>query len=456
MTTTKHGHARRRRGSLIATYASTFLHIQYSASFQMHQACLRYSSRSPLLPLRDLRPSRKYYSSKIDDDPDRTESSNFGRVFNEKSILGETLDDVNLRDGTYSWVNPKSIPNDNNIRQQSDNQPSSSSKSSSSSAADDNNAPSPEKDRYKRIEFDGCGSILLHHEPESNNDNSSHDADYETSSGRHKRTGLVLWSASYVISYYIDAQWSKGGSWYRDGSPSSSSNSNDLGRSTKKRWTVLELGAGLGLCSAVAAKHGMNVVSTDNDSAALALLKDNLRRNRIRNDDDDHRRPRSPPRAHVHSLDWVATADDPLAESSHPVFSRLESPDDGGDDGDGGADLILLSDVIYGATKPAWSALLTLLCKFRAQRRRIRSAKRGGNSNDEDRGDNDGDNDDNDDPLVLLGYTQRRRDMSPRDEALFFAMVREAGMEVALVPSTSIPNGEKYLLTSLFRLRWVG
>ena len=56
--------------------------------------------------------------------------------------------------------------------------------------------------------------------------------------------------------------------------------------------------------------------------------------------------------------------------------------------------------------------------------------------------------------LVLLGYTQRRRDMSPKDEARFFSMVKAAGMEAVLIPSTSIPHSEKYMLTSLFELRW--
>jgi len=357
------------------------------------------------------------------------------REFNDKVILGETLD-VSLRDGTYSWSNPSAIPKDV-IR------PNRQSKRSSSTDVALN------KNRYKRIPFDGCGSILLHQEPaeliEPNSPTSN--ATTKTASSRQRRkgrTGVTLWSASYVISYYMDAQWSKGGSWNR--------NENE----TSSRWTVLELGAGLGLCSAVASKHGMNVVSTDNDSAVLKLLKENLQRNQIQEDDGlleseqstffGANRPSSQQQIHVHSLDWASVANDSKAEESHPVFVQLESL--------GGADLIVLSDVIYGATQPAWDALLTLLNKFCAQRRRIRLlVESNGNESDATKASNIPSG--MVDPIVLLGYTQRRRDMSPQDEARFFAMLQAAGMNAELIPATSIPNGEKYMLTSLFQLRWI-
>ena len=347
---------------------------------------------------------------------------NDSSVFNEKAILGETLD-VNLQGGTYSWKKPNAIPKD-------DIRSNHRSKSSSVDVASN-------EDSFKRIPFDGCGSILIHQQPEALIEPNTYDETDNETSGRHRRkgrTGVSLWSASYVISYYIDAQWSKGGSWYCDENVVNAESS----------WTVLELGAGLGLCSAVAAKHGMNVVSTDNDSAVLTLLKENLQRNQIH--DDSLESAQSPSsennpskqQVHVHSLDWVTVANDPQAESSHPVFLQLESL--------GGADLILLSDVIFGATQPAWNALLTLLNKVCAQRRRIRLGQV-----NEDEFDATG----TDAPLVFLGYTQRRRDMSPQDEARFFAMVQAAGMEAVLIPSTRIPNGEKYMMTSLFQLRWV-
>ena len=180
----------------------------------------------------------------------------------------------------------------------------------------------------------------------------------------------------------------------------------------------------------------------------MSLLKDNLERNTVYN---DGRKPTQSTSAsdgpnqqvHVHSLDWVSVAQDPDAEHSDPVFLQLEYL--------GGADLILLSDVIYGATQPAWDALLVLLNKFCDQKQRLQP----GQVHDDEstacietaqshRRTN---------PIILLAYTQRRRDMSPQDEARFFAMVQAAGMETVLIPSTCIPNGEKYMLTSLFELR---
>ena len=89
---------------------------------------------------------------------------------------------------------------------------------------------------------------------------------------------------------------------------------------------------------------------------------------------------------------------------------------------------------------------MILLNKFCVQRRRL------------DNDDNISTNTQSDrinDPIVLLGYTQRRRDMSPEDEARFFALVKAFGMEAVLIPSNFIPHAEKYMLTSLFELRWI-
>lgn len=387
-----------------------------TASFQLPAAPLHSS------------PSREYYLSKRS--ATGGDGNAGGDVFNEKAILGETLD-VNLSDGTYSWSNPASIPKDDT------RSPTQQSKSSSARAA------SNEKDSYKRIAFDGCGSILIHQQPkdfvEPNISSQTDEEKNELRRRRQGRTGVTLWSASYMISYYIDAQWSKGGYWHSD----------KIGMGSKPqnaKWTVLELGAGLGLCSAVATKYGMNVVSTDNDPVAIQLLKENLERNAPVLDQHTERQQQ----ISVHPLDWVAVANDNQAETCHPVFLQLESL--------GGTDLILLSDAIYGATQPAWESLLILLNKFCAQRQRLFSERV-----DEDSGsllateEDITQSDSTACPIVLLGYTQRRRDMSPQDEARFFAVVKAAGMEAVLIPSTSIPKiCEKYMLTSLFELRWIG
>lgn len=301
--------------------------------------------------------------------------------------------DINrLRDGTYS-SSVRTIPRDD-IR--SKPRPTSSTKVAT------------EKDGYECIPFRGCGMVLLDQRPDGKIVSSKAENEATTRHHRQGGTGVSLWSASFVISYYIDAQWSEGGSWNLASEPN---------------WTVLELGAGLGMCSAVAVKHRMNVVATDNDPAVLALLKDNLQRNRLQTTSSAQTQS-----THVHSLDWMAVANDPRADRSHPVFLQLEAL--------GGADLILLSDVVYGATQPAWQALLTLLNKVCAQRRRLGPPNT--NSFALDGMEN---------PLVLLGYTQRRRDVSAQEEARFFGMVQAAGMEAVLIPATRVPHGEKYLLT---------
>jgi hypothetical protein len=327
-------------------------------------------------------------------------------IFDARSILGETLD-ISLQNGKYSWNNPNAAHTEKgDVR-------SSSSSSINKFSTTLSYVSSSTKNIYKRVQFPGCGSILLHQQPDAFLEPNTVDDDENTSGIKRRqrqkgRTGVTLWSASHVISNYIDMQWSKGGAWC------SCTDNNS-------RWVVLELGAGLGLCSAVAAKHGMDVISTDNDPTVLSLLKENLKRNQ------STYHP-SKQQVHAHSLDWATVASDPNAHHTHPVFVQLESIS--------GVDLIVLSDVIYGATQPSWGALLVLLNKLRSQRHRLRSEPCG-------------------DPIVLLGYTQRRRDMSPLDEARFFAKVKAAGMEAVLIPSSSIPHGEKYMLTSLFELRWV-
>ncbi len=297
---------------------------------------------------------------------------------------GETTPSLQ-RTTSYSWVNPKLQPKEH------------------VSKGGNYTASADSQGEYKRIQFDGCGSILVHSGTSSRVTSLQH-------------TGLSLWSAAYVMSYYIDDMWNQ-----------------DMGdNEATKKWTVLDLGAGLGLCSAVAAKHGMDVISTDSDSQALVLLEENLRRN-CNNDDSC---------ISVHVLDWIAAAEQ-TDITTNPVFEELEKF--------GGADLVILSDVIYSATKPAWKALIVLLQKLRSQRMRLQCS----NTASVERIRCDSTNTPAGDPYVLLSYTQRRRDMSPQDEAEFFAILRNAGMEAVMVPPSHIPNGETYMLTTLLELRWV-
>ena len=423
-----HAMVRQRKVNSLATIASAYIYFNSAAHWVLPSSS--FLSPSPP-PLHSPRPSNIWIAASDDESSSSSEQekSDDNNAFNANSILGETLD-VSLRGGgTYSWSNSKTTPKD-------DVRPPSKSSASASAAS-----TAVSKDRYKRIPFDGCGSILLHQEPKEF---------IQPTSPRNGRTGVTLWSASYAISYYMDAKWSKGGDWCT------------MGKQQQSKWTVLELGAGLGLCSAVATKYGMDVVSSDNDEQVVALLKENLERNKQLHEstlnvdkveDEPTSKSKQQQQMHVHSLDWVIAANDPQVESSHPVFVALESL--------GGADLVILSDVIYGATQPAWDTLLTLLNKFNAQKKRLCSTGHQlvvDQNNDSYTTTNTGQAqtiENRTSPIVLLGYTQRRRDMSPQDEARFFAMLQAAGMEAVLIPSTEIPNGEKYMLTSLFELRWI-
>ncbi|KAL7469813.1 hypothetical protein ACHAXS_010076 [Conticribra weissflogii] len=368
--------------------------------------------------------------------------------------------DVQWKNGSYSWSNPRVKSTEDIYSLQS---------SCLESQGPASTQLRSTAERYKRIKFDGCGTILLRElpdafvEPKSNlpinyedgNDSPFGKLSNERLGGskrrrirraRKGRTGVTLWSAAYVVSNYIDAQWSSGGSW-------------NEGCDALRRWTVLELGSGLGLPSCCASKYGMNIVATDTDEEVLKLLEENLIRNKMGKSwrdstscqSDSHPVEESQEdkikdkkqKICVRSLEWVAAADDPDAKYNQPVFSDLESL--------GGADLILLSDVIYGATQPAWDALLILLNRFRDQRQKNYKSKK----EVIDRVRFDGSITPVGDPLVLLGYTQRRRDMSPHDEALFFKKLLLAGMEAVMIPSHRIPKGEKYMLTTLFELRWI-
>ena len=269
-------------------------------------------------------------------------------------------------------------------------------------SASDSSSDSPDSGhtrRYRRVQFECIGSVLVHHEPNLF-------VQPNRSEKKSGKTGVTLWSASFVIGHYIDSLF---GSLRQEN-----------GISTK-RLTMLDIGAGLGLTSAVAIKHGLDVLATDNgDAEVMALLSENIERNK----------PAGLPNTYVvESLEWISAAEN---IDLHPAYKKLE--------GLGGADIITLSDVIYKATEPAWTSLIEIIKAFRTQKLRL--------CKDGDETTPLGNN-----QVILLGYTHRRRDMSPQDEAKFFALLMSAGFKVELIHSHEIPNSEKYMLTSLFQLK---
>jgi len=96
--------------------------------------------------------------------------------------------------------------------------------------------------------------------------------------------------------------------------------------------TVVELGAGLGLCSIVCGALGMHVVATDGDEQVLKLQKDNVSRNAaiVKKAGGSVR---------VAKLEWGAA--DPLERLG------LENP----------PDLIMATGVVYGKDIAVWEAL---------------------------------------------------------------------------------------------------
>ena len=224
------------------------------------------------------------------------------------------------------------------------------------------------------------------------------------------RTGVTLWAAAYSIADYIDEQCATK-SW----------------NPNRHSLTCLELGAGLGLPSIVAAKHGFDCWATESDEAVLPLLETNIEQNL-----------REREQVNVQSFNWT----DDL--SLHPDLVRFEP------------DLIVASDLIYKDTKPAWGALVYLLSRLRASRQQ-RQRKREENNNKEPYSITrfDGTRTPPSDPLVLLGYTHRSRNLAVEEEREFFKLLRRTGIDAYPIPHDLVPNSDQRVLTTLFELRYI-
>mmetsp|Transcript_10954 Transcript_10954/g.16136 ORF Transcript_10954/g.16136 Transcript_10954/m.16136 type:complete len:323 (+) Transcript_10954:30-998(+) len=222
---------------------------------------------------------------------------------------------------------------------------------------------------------------------------------------RNNRTGVALWSAAYSMADYIDERCGSN-EW----------NSENL--------TCLELGAGLGLPSIVAAKHGFDCWATEIDETVLPLLKKNVQTN-FDCDDSVHNNG-----VRVHTLDWNDDID------QHPP-DLVDT------------DIIVASELIYKDTKPYWSTLISFLRRLRSRRRSKNNfSQKEGKLSYFDETPTHGD------PLVLLGYTLRSRNLAIKEAREFFAMLRQNGFEVCPVPHNLVPNSENRVLTTLFELRW--
>jgi len=230
------------------------------------------------------------------------------------------------------------------------------------------------------LDFPNCGKVILHQEPLLV-------ADHGVSG-----TGHTLWSAALAISSYLDKE-------FENTEPGA--NAPMLGN--RKIESCLELGAGLGLPSIVATRHGVPrviVTDTDEEMAVMKGLDESMRCNLS---DEQYAKQVS-----VEALDWC-----------HPQEELIEKL--------GTVDLIIASDVIWKATRPSWQELFSLLEILR-NKSKISAEER--------------------DPLILIGYTQRRLDMTVKEEQEFFDLVRKSGMQIKPIQSAASDN---WPLTVVYR-----
>eukprot|EP00563_Minutocellus_polymorphus_P020777 CAMPEP_0197716024 /NCGR_PEP_ID=MMETSP1434-20131217/1066_1 /TAXON_ID=265543 /ORGANISM="Minutocellus polymorphus, Strain CCMP3303" /LENGTH=369 /DNA_ID=CAMNT_0043300323 /DNA_START=494 /DNA_END=1603 /DNA_ORIENTATION=- len=247
------------------------------------------------------------------------------------------------------------------------------------------------RQRYE-LDFPNCGKVGLRL-------NSSLVADHGVSG-----TGHTLWSAALAISSYLDSQLENDGI-ASDGSMYAPTFDN------RKIESCLELGAGLGLPSIVAARHGVPriiVTDTDEEPDVMKSLEESMRHNL--NEEQFANQ------VSVEALDWRHPRDDLMQQ-----FGTL--------------DLIIASDVIWNATRPSWPGLFSILDRLRHNCYKSEDTA------------------EHRDPLLLMGYTLRRLDMTVQEEQEFFDLVRKSGMQAKPMPSASSDN---WPLTVIYELSWVG
>ena len=260
----------------------------------------------------------------------------------------------------------------------------------------DSNTKSSE-DCWETLEFPHCGSVTLENHAE------------RVAPGGKEGTGFALWSAALAISSYLDTKFAT------DAGATEKSNNDDTSSTCTNTWrTSLELGAGLGLPSIVLARHGVQrVVATDKDPAVVELLEKNMRDNLEAKFFDEQKDQDEHPYVTIETLDW-ANPNQELAQTLAP-------------------DVIVASDIIWNATQPVWEDLLSLLGQMRENYHRRYSNQ-------------------NRDPWVILGYTQRRLDMTLEEEQQFFRLLDSVGMEARTLADANY--SDHWPLTVLMELRW--
>lgn len=212
-------------------------------------------------------------------------------------------------------------------------------------------------------------------------------------------TGHTLWSAALAISSYLDANFEL-----------AAKDSDDIPiLSNHSVKSCLELGSGLGLPSIVAVRHGVpHVIATDTDTEQDVIR--GLQRSIHQNMNEEV----FSKNISVEELDWTHPRDELVKELA--------------------PDLIIASDVIWKATRPSWPDLFELLNRLRSNLHELEDDK------------------DPTDPMVLMGYTQRRLDMTVDEEKEFFDLLRKNGLQAKPIPNAASDN---WPLTVVYELSWV-
>lgn len=257
------------------------------------------------------------------------------------------------------------------------------------------------------LEFPVCGSITIEQHSDRVSPNGT------------TGTGFALWSSALAVSEYLDARFAN------DAVPSWK----EFVQNASNTPSCLELGAGLGLPSIVLARHGFHVVATDHEPEVLSLLEQNVR---VNLQQDDSFRKNATHLISVEPLDWARFRERQIAPLA--------------------PDLIIASDVIWNGTRPIWRDFLSLLNRLRQNRKRRKDYQTEPSLISLPRCDNTPTP--RSDPLVLLGYTQRRLDMTAEEESNFFALLHQYGMHVRILPPDVAPYSDHWPLTVLMELRW--
>lgn len=252
------------------------------------------------------------------------------------------------------------------------------------------------------------------------------------------KTGSAVWDAAIVLAHYLD---------------------DDDNRSRWHNLTSLELGAGLGLSSIVAARSGFErVLATDGDEAVIQMAQ--------RNADAEealqaaattrHHDARRPPTVEIAHLSWNDTA---ALDALLPAGTRPP-------------DMIMASDVLYLGAAAAWTDFLELVASL-CRRRRIetrRAAAAAAAATDASGGTalpvppqpiwapppvarHDGSVSTEGDPLVLLSHTARYAD----EERHFFKAARRLNFRAVQLPQEAVtPPYRDNGRSMMYELHWKG